>query len=110
MSETNTEAPVTEEQAAPQGASQGEAQAAPQAGSPRQDIFSKLADAGEEVIARVAGIPGAARALEQAQTSLHRLDDLQKRLLGVEAIERRVVELEAKVAALEPRPAAGDPS
>ena len=102
MNETNTEAPVTEVQAAPQGDAQG--------GSARQDIFSKLADAGEEVIARVAGIPGAARALEQAQTSLHRLDDLQKRLLGVEAIERRVVELEAKVASLETRLGAGDPS
>lgn len=102
MSETNTEAPVTEEQAAPQGEAQ--------AGSPRQDIFAKLADAGEEVMARVASLPGAARALEQAQTSLHRLDDLQKRLLGVEALERRVVELEAKVAALEPRLGAGDPS
>ena len=95
MSETNTEAPVTEEHAAPQDE--------PHASSPRQDIFAKLADAGEEVIARVAGIPGAARALEQAQSSLHRLDDLQKRLLGVEALERRVVELEAKVASLESR-------
>jgi len=56
------------------------------------------------------GIPGAARALEQAQTSLHRLDDLQKRLLGVEALERRVVELEAKVASLESRLGARDPS
>ena len=102
MSETNTEARATEEQATPQGEAQP--------GSARQDIFSKLADAGEEVIARVAGIPGAARALEQAQTSLHRLDDLQKRVLGVEALERRLVELEAKVAALESRLGAGDAS
>ena len=102
MSETHIEPPVTEEQAAPEG------EAA--VGSPRQDIFSKLADAGEEVIARVAGMPGAARALGQAQTSLHRLDDLQKRLLGVEALERRVIELEAKVASLESRLGAGGPS
>ena len=102
MSETHTEPPVTEEQAAPEG------EAA--VGAPRQDIFSKLADAGEEVIARVAGMPGAARALGQAQTSLHRLDDLQKRLLGVEALERRIVELEAKVASLESRLGAGGPS
>ena len=102
MNEENTETPVAGEQAAPQGDAQ--------AGSVRQDIFSKLADAGEEVIARVAGIPGAARALEQAQSSLHRLDDLQKRLLGVEALERRVIELEAKVASLETRLDAGNPS
>ena len=102
MSETTTEAPVSEEQAVPQD------EAA--AGSSRQDIFSKLADAGEEVFARVAGMPAAARAIEQAQSSLHRLDDLQKRLLGVEALERRVVELEAKVASLESRLGAGEPS
>ena len=102
MNDANTETPVAGEQAAPQGD-------AP-VGSARQDIFSKLADAGEEVIARVAGIPGAARALEQAQSSLHRLDDLQKRLLGVEALERRIVELEAKVASLETRLDAGDAS
>ena len=73
-------------------------------GGDRQDIFSKLAGAGEEVFARVAGMPGATRALEQAQTALSRLDELQKRLLGVEALERRVVELEARVAELERRP------
>lgn len=72
-------------------------------GSDRQDIFSKLAGAGEEVFARVAGMPGATRALEQAQTALSRLDELQKRVLGVEALERRVVELEARVAELESR-------
>ena len=102
MSESTTEAPGTDEQAAGQGESQAEA--------PRQDIFAKLAGAGEDVIARVAGLPGAARALEQAQTALHSLDDLQKRLLGVEALERRVVELEAKVASLESRPGGGNPS
>lgn len=81
----------------------GEAGAGGTGGAPRQDIFSKLADAGEEVIARVAGMPGAKNALEQAQTALGRLDDLQKRVLGVEALERRVADLEARVAELESR-------
>ena len=76
---------------------------APASGSARQDIFSRLADAGEEVISRVAGLPGTGRALEQAQTALGRLDDLQKRLLGVEALAKRVTELEARVAELESR-------
>ena len=102
MSESTTETPGSDEQTA----GQGEAHA----GSPRQDIFAKLAGAGEDVIARVAGLPAAGRALEQAQTALHRLDDLQKRLLGVEALERRVVELEAKVASLESRLGAGGSS
>jgi hypothetical protein len=87
MSETTTEPPTPEAEPEP----------------PRQDIFSKLADAGEDVIAKVAGLPGAARAREQATNTLHRLDELQKRVLGVEALEKRVVELEMKIAELERR-------
>ena len=102
MSESTAETPVTGEQAS----GQDEAQV----GAPRQDLFSKLAGASEEVISRVAGLPATARALEQAQIALHRLDDLQKRLLGVEALERRVVDLEAKVASLESRLGSGGPS
>ena len=67
----------------------------------RADLFSRLADAGEDLIQRAAGMPGATRALEQAQTALSRLDELQRKMSGVEALERRVAELEARVAELE---------
>lgn len=81
----------------------GTAGAGSGAGGIKADIFARLADAGEEVISRVAGMPGATRALEQAQTALARLDELHKRVAGVEALERRVIELEARVAELEGR-------
>jgi hypothetical protein len=96
--DTSTEAPAGDAPGGAQAGAEGHA-----TGSARHDIFAKLADAGEEVISRVAGMPGAAKALEQAQTALGRLDDVQKRLLGVEALEKRVVELEARVAELEQR-------
>ena len=86
-----------------EAAGEGAASGASGAGSLGKDIFSRLADAGEEVIAKVAGLPGTGRALEQAQTALARLDELQKRLLGVEALEKRIAELEMRVAELENR-------
>lgn len=82
-----------------QGASAGQGGGAGPGG--RGDLFSRLADAGEDLIQRAAGMPGATRALEQAQTALARLDELQRRMSGVEALERRVAELEARVGELE---------
>ena len=86
-----------------EAAGEGAATGATGAGSLGKDIFSRLAGAGEEVMAKVAGLPGTGRALEQAQTALGRLDELQKRLLGVEVLEKRIAELEMRVAELENR-------
>lgn len=88
----------------------GGAGAGPEAGASaggRGDLFSRLADAGEDLIQRAAGMPGATRALEQAQTVLARLDELQRRMSGVEALERRVAELEARVGELEGKASGG---
>lgn len=117
MSETSTGQPSAGEPAAQihgatdtatdAPAGDGQEAGAQGGGSARQDIFARLADAGEEVISRVAGMPGAAKALEQAHTVIGRLDEIQRRLLGVEALERRVVELEARVAELEQQAGGG---
>jgi polyhydroxyalkanoate synthesis regulator phasin len=67
----------------------------------RKDLLSKLADAGEEAIGRLADAPGADR-LAGAVTSMRdRIDDLQKRVRGIEALEARISELERRVVALE---------
>jgi DNA repair ATPase RecN len=62
-----------------------------------QDLLSKLADRGEEVIGRIGDIPGAQRLLEQASTLKERTDELQKKLRGLDDLERRVEALERKV-------------
>ena len=65
--------------------------------SAQKDLISRLADAGEEAIAKLASVPGAERFLETANVLRARLDEVQKKLLGLEAIERRVDELERRV-------------
>ena len=62
-----------------------------------QDIFSKLADRGEEVIGKLGDMPGAQRLLDSANTLKERADELQRRLRGLDALELRVAALERKV-------------
>lgn len=65
-----------------------------------QDIFSKLADRGEEVIGKLGDMPGAQRLLDSANTLKERADELQRRLRGLDALELRVAALERKVGQL----------
>jgi hypothetical protein len=62
-----------------------------------QDLFSRLADRGEEVIGKLGDMPGAQRLLESAGVLKDRADELQKRIRGLDALERRVAALERKV-------------
>ena len=65
-----------------------------------KDLLSMLADRGEEAIQRLADAPGADRVLGAAQALRDRLDEMQKRVRGIDALERRVAELEKRVEAL----------
>ena len=65
-----------------------------------KDLLTMLADRGEEAIQRLADAPGADRVLGAAQALRDRLDEMQKRIRGIDALEKRVAELEQKVEAL----------
>jgi hypothetical protein len=65
-----------------------------------QDVFSRLADRGEEVIGKLGDMPGAQRLLESANALKERADELQKKIRGLDALEGRVAALERKVDAL----------
>jgi hypothetical protein len=65
-----------------------------------KDLLTMLADRGEEAIQRLGDAPGAERVLGAAQALRDRLDEMQKRMRGLDAIERRVAELEKRVDAL----------
>ena len=66
------------------------------AGQPR-DLLTMLADRGEEAIQKLSDTPGADRLLGVAQSMRERLDEIQKRLRGIDALEARVAELERKL-------------
>ena len=75
-----------------------------------QDLFSRLADRGEEVIGKLGDMPGAQRLLESANVLKDRADELQKRIRGLDALERRVAALERKVDQLSKSPAPKKPA
>jgi hypothetical protein len=68
--------------------------------APQKDLLSRLADAGEDAIQRLADMPGANRVLDAVSGLRDRLDELQKRVRGIEQLEQRVAKLEKELAAL----------
>jgi len=63
-----------------------------------RDLLTRLADAGEEAIAKLGETPGAERVTGALGGMRDRMDELQKRVRGLEELERRVAALEARLA------------
>jgi outer membrane murein-binding lipoprotein Lpp len=72
----------------------------------QKDLLSRLADAGEEAIQRLAKAPGGENVLKALNTTRDRVDELQKKVRGIDALEKRVAALEKKMDALSKSPAA----
>jgi hypothetical protein len=67
---------------------------------PDKDFVTRLADAGEEALQRLADLPGGQKALTAMNDLRTRVDDLTKKVRGIDALEARIVKLEKEVAAL----------
>jgi hypothetical protein len=67
----------------------------------QRDLISRLADRGEEMLGKFAETPGAARVLELLNSTRERIDDLQKRVIGLEELERRLDHVEQRLEALD---------
>jgi hypothetical protein len=72
----------------------------------RKDLLTRLADAGEDAITRLAGSPGTDRMVGVANTMRARVDELQRRVRGLDDLERRVAELERRLDEAEASPRA----
>ncbi len=70
----------------------------------QKDLLSRLADAGEDAIAKLAEMPGGHRAIEAMNQLKNRMDELQQRVRSLDPLERRVTELEKRLEALEGKP------
>jgi hypothetical protein len=66
----------------------------------QRDLITRLSDAGEEAISKVTGSQSAARIMESVGGARERLDDIQKKLRGLDELEKRVKKLEKQVADL----------
>ena len=68
---------------------------------PKQSIVDRLADLGEEAINRIGNAPGGDRVLAAMAGTRDRIDDLQKRVRGLEALDKRVASIERRLDKLE---------
>ena len=67
------------------------------AGARRSDLLGRLADLSEEAIQRLSDAPGADRVLGALNAMRERTDELQRRVRGLEELEKRIAALERKV-------------
>ncbi|HEU4973109.1 MAG TPA: hypothetical protein VFT35_14415 [Gaiellaceae bacterium] len=65
-----------------------------------KDFMTRLADAGEEALQRIADLPGGQKALTAVNDLRTRVDDLTKKVRGIDELEVRIAKLEKEVAAL----------
>jgi hypothetical protein len=65
-----------------------------------KDFVTRLTDAGEEALQRLADLPGGQKALTAMNDLRTRVDDLGKKVRGIDALEERVTKLEKDLAAL----------
>ncbi len=75
-----------------------------------KDLLARLADAGEDAIVQLTKTAAGKALAEAANQTRTRLDELSKRVRGVETLEARVAALEKQVAALKKKPAARKPA
>jgi hypothetical protein len=65
-----------------------------------KDFVARLADAGEEALQKLAELPGGSKALTAYNDLRVRVDELGKKVRGIDALEARVAKLEKELAAL----------
>jgi hypothetical protein len=63
----------------------------------KNDLLGRLADLSEDAIQRISDAPGADRLLGALNATRDRVDELQRRVRGLEELEKRLAALERKV-------------
>jgi uncharacterized small protein (DUF1192 family) len=70
-----------------------------------KDVIARLANRGEDVLQRLSDLPGGTKALKAFNDLRERVDELAKKVRGIDALEARIAMLEKEVAALKGKPA-----
>ena len=69
-------------------------------GKKDKDVLSRLADRGEEALHRIADLPGGTKVLKGLNDLRERVDELGKKVRGIDVLEARIAKLEKELAAL----------
>ena len=62
-----------------------------------KDLLTRLSDAGEDALNRVAGSQATTRVVETIGGMRERMDDMQKKVRGLDELEKRVAKLEKRI-------------
>jgi hypothetical protein len=65
-----------------------------------KDFMTRLADAGEDALHKLTELPGGQKAVTAFNDLRNRVDELTKKVRGIDALEARVTKLEKELAAL----------
>ena len=64
----------------------------------QKDILARMTDLGSEALQKLAEVPGGSKLVDMANETRTRLDDMQKKLRGLDELEKRVAKLERELA------------
>lgn len=67
-----------------------------------KDVIARLADRGEDVLQKLSELPGGGKVLKAFNELRERVDDLAKRVRGLDELERRIAALEQHIASQKP--------
>jgi hypothetical protein len=65
-----------------------------------RDVLARLADRGEDAINRLVDLPGGTKAVKAWNDMRERVDELSRKVRGIDKLEARVAKLEKELAAL----------
>lgn len=64
----------------------------------QNDILSRVSELGHEALSKLAEVPGGSKVVDMMNDSKTRLDEMQKKLRGLDELEQRVAKLEKQLA------------
>lgn len=67
----------------------------------QRDFFTRLAEAGEDAIQRFGDVPGAQRLASTVNGLRERMEEMQRKVRGIDVLEKRVEKIEQRLTALE---------
>jgi hypothetical protein len=80
------------------------------ANTQQKDLFTQVRDLGSDALNKLSDVPGGSKLVDFVHDTRNRLEEMQKKVRGIDALEQRVATLEKQVAELEKKPAARKPA
>ena len=80
------------------------------ANTQQKDLLTQMRDFSSDALNKLSDVPGGSKLVDFVHDTRNRLEEMQKKVRGIDALEQRVAELERQLAELEKKPAARKPA